>query len=73
MTNEELIAYFKDQELPQILRINRAITQHEVADAVQRNIELLQHNKNDSRAKHRLIQIMDALENPYDGPAIPSL
>ncbi|NOW96116.1 hypothetical protein [Mucilaginibacter sp. SG564] len=73
MTNEELIAYFKDRELPQILRINRAITQHEVAEAVQRNIELLQHNPNDSRAKHRLMQIMDALENPYDGPGIPSL
>jgi predicted component of type VI protein secretion system len=69
MTNEELIAYFENKELPHILRINRAITQHEVKDAVRRNIERI----NDSRAKHRLMDIMNALENPYDGPEIPAL
>ncbi len=69
MTNEELIAYFKNKELPTILRINRAITQHEVTEAVTRNIE----NINDNRAKDRLITIMNALENPYDGPEIPTL
>jgi hypothetical protein len=69
MTNEELIAYFKNKELPTILRINRAITQNEVTDAVTRNIE----NINDSRAKDRLMNIMNALENPYDGPEIPTL
>jgi len=73
MTNEELIAYFKDKELPQTLRINRAITQHEVKDAVQRNIGTLIANPNDSRAKHRLTEIMKALETPYDGPGIPTL
>ena len=36
MTNEEVIDYFKDKELANVLRINRAITQHEVKDAVSR-------------------------------------
>jgi hypothetical protein len=39
MTNEELIAYFKNKELPEKLRINRAVTQYEVKEAVQRNID----------------------------------
>ena len=73
MTNKELIAYFKDNELPQILRINRAITRHEVKEAVQRNIGMLITDPNDNRAKHRLTEIMKALETPYDGPGIPSL
>jgi hypothetical protein len=68
MTNEDLIAYFENKELPATLRINRAITQHEVAEAVKRNTE----NINDSRAKHRLMDIWYALENPYDGPEIPA-
>jgi hypothetical protein len=73
MTNEALIDYFKDKELPKILRINKAITQHEVADAVQRNIGLLISNRNDHRAKHRLTEIMYALKTTYDGPEIPKL
>lgn len=73
MTNEELITWFKDKELPKELRINRAITQHEVQDAVKRNIENLLVNPNDKRAKHRLADIMTALETPFDGPEIPAL
>jgi hypothetical protein len=73
MTNEELIAYFNNKELPKILRLDRASTQHEVKDAVQRNIESLRANPNDGRAKHRLTQIMTALEIPYSGPEIPQL
>jgi hypothetical protein len=69
MTDEELIAYFKDRQLPEILRINRAITQHEVTEAVRRNIE----NIKDSRAKDRLMDIMNAIETLYDGPGIPIL
>ena len=73
MTNEELIEYFKNRELPGVLCINRAITQHEVKDAVQRNIENIRNNPNDGNARHRLTQIMNALETPYDGPEIPQL
>ncbi len=69
MTNAELIAYFDHIDLPETLRINSAITQHDVAIAVRRDID----NIDDSRAKHRLMQIMNALENPYDGPEIPTL
>jgi hypothetical protein len=73
MTNEELIAYFTNKNLPEILRLDRASTQHEVKDAVQRNIATLIANPNDGRAKNRLVQIMNALETPYSGPEIPSL
>jgi len=73
MTNEELIAYFENKELPEILRINRAITQHEVKEAVRRNIGNILADPNDSRAKHRLTDIMNALETPYDGQEIPKL
>jgi hypothetical protein len=73
MTKEELIAYFKEKELPKTLRINRAITQHEVQDAVKRNIDTIIANPNDNRAIHRLTEIMNALETPYDGPEIIKL
>ena len=73
MTNEELIAYFSNRELPQILRLDRASTQHEVKEAVQRNIESLKANPGDGRAKHRLMQIMNALETPFSGQEIPRL
>jgi len=49
MTNEELIAYFENKELPEFLRINRAITQHEVKEAVRRNIGNILADPNDSR------------------------
>jgi hypothetical protein len=73
MTNEEVIAYFTNKDLPEILRLDRATTQYEVKEAVRRNIETLTANPNDGRAKTRLIQIMNALETPYSGLAIPSL
>jgi ribosome recycling factor len=73
MTNEELITYFISKELPEVLRIDRASTQHEVKEAVQRNIETLKADPNDIRAKHRLTQIMNALEIPYSGQEIPRL
>jgi hypothetical protein len=73
MTDAELIAYFENKELPKILRLDRASTQFEVKEAVQRNIELLLANAQDHRARHRLTGIMNALENPYDGPEIPRL
>ena len=37
MTDEELIAYFKDKALPEALRLDRATMQYEVRDAVERN------------------------------------
>jgi hypothetical protein len=73
MTDPELIAYFDNKELPQTLRIDRANTQLEVKDAVVRNIENIKGNPQDHRSRHRLTQIMEALESPYDGPGIPKL
>ncbi|WP_426671904.1 DUF6965 family protein [Mucilaginibacter sp. McL0603] len=71
MTDQELIAYFDKKELPQILRIDRATTQYEVKDAVQRNIENIRASPQDHRSRRRLVNIMDALETPYSGPEIP--
>jgi hypothetical protein len=73
MTDQELIAYFEHKTLPGKLRINRAITQHEVKDAVERNIEMMRNDPKSGHARHRLMQIMEALENPYSGPEIPGL
>jgi hypothetical protein len=73
MTDQELIAYFDKKELPLTLRLDRATTQFEVKDTVQRNIENVKANPNDHRSRHRLTRIMEALEHPYDGPEIPRL
>ena len=71
MTDQELIAYFDNKELPQILRIDRATTQFDVAEAVKRNIENILANPQDHRSRRRLVNIMDALETPYSGPEKP--
>lgn len=73
MSQQELIAYFENRDLPEILRLDRASTQHEVKESVRRNIDMMLSNTDGSRAKHRLRQIMNALETPYDGPEIPKL
>lgn len=73
MTDQELFAYFDNKELPLTLRLDRATTQFEVKDAVQRNIENIKGNPNDHRSRQRLNRIMEALEHPYDGPEIPRL
>jgi hypothetical protein len=72
MTDEELIAYFQTAILPETLRLDRATTQLDVKEAVERNIGLV-NTANDGNARHRLMKIMNALETPYDGPGIPSL
>lgn len=73
MTDTELIAYFENKELPAVLRLDRATTQHEVVDAVKRNIENIKANPGDHRARHRLARMMEAMETPYDGPEIPKI
>jgi hypothetical protein len=73
MTDVEIIAYFKDKSLPQVLRLDRATTQHEVKDAVERNIANITTDPHDQRSRHRLIRIMEAMETPYDGPEIPKV
>lgn len=73
MTDVEIIAYFKDKSLPQVLRLDRATTQHEVKDAVERNIANITADPHDQRSRHRLTRIMEAMETPYDGPEIPKL
>ncbi len=71
MTDEELIAYFENAALPSTLRLDRATTQYEVKEAVERNIEMLKQGDKGGHARHRLTQIMNAIEHPYDGPEIP--
>jgi hypothetical protein len=71
MTDQELIAYFDNKELPQVLRIDRATTQYDVAEAVNRNIGNIMANPKDHRSRRRLVNIMDAMDTPYSGPDIP--
>jgi len=73
MTDQELIAFFETSVLPETLRIDRATTQLDVKGAVERNIGMMQNGPKDGNAKHRLMRIMNALEKPYSGPAIPKL
>jgi hypothetical protein len=73
MTEQQLIAFFDNKKLPETLRIDRATTQLQVAMAVQRNIDMMLSDSKNGRAKHRLTQIVAALEAPYDGPALPRL
>lgn len=71
MNDQELISYFETAELPETLRIDRATTQHGVMAAVKRNVAWMLNGSKDGGARHRLLQIHHALENPYDGPEIP--
>lgn len=71
MTDQELTAYFDNRELPKILRIDRATTQHDVAEAVKRNMENILANPQDHRSRRRLVDIVQALETPYSGPEKP--
>jgi hypothetical protein len=73
MTEQELITYFKNRELPDKLRIDRATTQYNVKAAVERNIEIMLGQPKQTGARHRLIQIQNALEFPFSGREIPKL
>ena len=73
MTPQELITYFETATLPDTIRLDRASTQLDVPEAVKRNIETMLLNSDGGRAMHRLTQIKNALESPYDGPGIPKL
>ena len=68
MTPQQLTDYFETATLPETLRLDRASTQHNVKEAVKRNLETMTLNNDGGRAKHRLIQIMNAQGTPYDGP-----
>lgn len=71
MTDEELTIYFAHAKLPETLRLDRASTQLNVREAVDRNIETMLADPKDHRCRHRLRRIVNALENPYTGPDIP--
>ncbi|MDP9078810.1 MAG: hypothetical protein M3O71_15380 [Bacteroidota bacterium] len=73
MSLQELIAYFENKALPETLRLDRASTQLDVKEAVERNIGTMLLNADNGRARHRLLQIKNALETPYCGPEIPKL
>ena len=71
MTDEELIEYLKDAKLPETLRLDRAITQHNVKNAVEANMELMRANPKDERCRYRLQRIINAIKHPYDVLEIP--
>ena len=71
MTDEELIAYFEHAKLPETLRIDRATTQTNVAEAVKNNLDQMKADQKIFRCRQRLERIAHAIEHPYDGPDIP--
>jgi hypothetical protein len=73
MTEQEIIAYFETADLPQTLRLDRASHQHDVAEAVARNIKIMQTDDKNGNAKHRLLRIIYALQNPFTGQEIPKM
>jgi hypothetical protein len=60
-----------DNEITQVLRIDRATTQYEVTHAVKQNIENIMTNPQDHRSRRRLMNILQALETPDSGPEKP--
>ncbi|WP_179412715.1 DUF6965 family protein [Mucilaginibacter sp. E4BP6] len=73
MTDQELTVYFETATLPETLRINRAITQFSVKEAVSRNLDAMRSDPKNMHARHRLTEIRNALEHPYNGPEIPKV
>lgn len=67
MNYEELKEYFDNAVLPETIQIERATTQYEVARFVKQDLESLKINPNDQGCRHRLMQIKNAIEVPYQG------
>jgi len=73
MADQELIAYVDIATLSGTLRIHKAITQFNVKEPLERNIEMMRNDSKSNHARHRLVQIMDAIQNPYNGPDRPEV
>jgi hypothetical protein len=71
MTIEEFSAYFENITLPEPLRLDRACTQHNVADRVERLLENMRTQPGNWRHEHQLKRIKNAFENPFNGQEIP--
>jgi hypothetical protein len=71
MTIEEWSAYFENITLPEPLRLDRACTQFNVADRVERLLENMSIQPENWRHEHQLKRIKNAFENPFNGQEIP--
>jgi hypothetical protein len=71
MTDAELIAYFENTELPDMLRIDRATKQYELPQYVKQYIDSLKQRPEDKNIRYWLLRVKKALDEPFAGQEIP--
>lgn len=71
MTDAELISYFENTELPEMLRIDRATKQYELPQYVKQYIDSLKQRPEDKSIRYWLLRIKKALDEPFAGQEIP--
>lgn len=71
MTDAELIAYFENTELPDMLRIDRATKQYERPQYVKQYIDSLKQRPEDKNVRYWLLRVKKALDEPFAGQEIP--
>ncbi|RKR84559.1 hypothetical protein BDD43_4802 [Mucilaginibacter gracilis] len=71
MTDTELIAYFENATLPEMLRVDRATKQYELPRYAKQHIDLLKQNPDDKNARFWLLRIKKALDKPFSGQEVP--
>jgi hypothetical protein len=71
MTDAELIAYFENAELPEMLRVDRATKQYELPKYASQYVNLLKQKPEDKNVRFWLLRIKKALDEPFNGQEIP--
>jgi hypothetical protein len=71
MTDAELIAYFENADLPEMLRVDRATKQYELPHFVNYYLNKLRERPNDKDLRFWLLRIKKALDEPFSGQEIP--
>jgi hypothetical protein len=71
MTDAELIAYFENTELPEMLRVDRATKQYELPKHASHYVNLLKQRPEDKNVRFWLLRIKKALDEPFNGQEIP--
>ena len=71
MNDAELIAYFENAELPDTLRVDRAIIQYELPANAKYYVTRLKEKPEDKDIRFWLFRIKKALDEPFAGQEIP--
>jgi hypothetical protein len=73
MTDAELIAYFENANLPDMLRLDRATKQYELHQYAKQYIDALKLRPEDKNVRYWLLRVKKALDEPFAGQEIPRL